>query len=81
LKSRSSKSRPPEEPKNLSERINSLPKWAREYIHELEARADPAGDVQELIFLRDQNKALIKLVGELRRRPEAGKADCRRLTG
>jgi hypothetical protein len=40
--------------------INSLPQPLRDYIHELEARADPAGTVRELVQLRDTNAALQK---------------------
>ena len=46
-------------------RINSLPKWAQNYIHEVCAFVG-AEEVQEIFFLRDQNRALIKLVGELK---------------
>jgi hypothetical protein len=44
--------------------VNKLPKWARNYIHEVSTFIG-AEEVRELTFLRDQNKALIKLVGEL----------------
>jgi len=46
-------------------RVNRLPKWARDYIMNIETFIG-APEVQELTFLRDQNKALIKLVGELK---------------
>jgi hypothetical protein len=49
----------------LSERINKLPKWARDYIHHIETFVG-AEEVQELTFLRDQNRQLIKLVAELK---------------
>jgi hypothetical protein len=48
----------------LSARINKLLRWARDYIHNIETFIG-AEDVHDLTFLRDQNKALIKLVGEL----------------
>ncbi len=53
------------------ERINRLPKWAREYLHHVDTFVG-AQEVQEIFNLRDQNRALIKLIAEL-------KADKRRL--
>ncbi len=50
----------------LSQRINSLPLWARLYIHDLHTRADPRGDLARLHELIWQNKALQKLVKELK---------------
>ena len=47
------------------ERINRLPKLAREYLHHVDTFVG-AQEVQEIFFLRDQNRALIKLVGELK---------------
>ena len=47
------------------DRINKLPKWAREYIHHVHTFIG-APEVEELTFLRDQNNQLIKLVGELK---------------
>jgi hypothetical protein len=52
-------------PDVLSGRINKLPGWARDFIHQVETFVG-AEEVQELVFLRDQNKALVKLVGELK---------------
>jgi hypothetical protein len=52
-------------------RLENYPKWIRDYIHEVSA-FDGAGQVRELTYLRDQNRALIKLVAEL-------KAEVRRL--
>jgi hypothetical protein len=52
-------------PNDLVTRINKLPKWARDSIHNVHTFVG-AEEVQELTFLRDQNKALIKLVGELK---------------
>lgn len=37
-----------------SEAINALPDWVRTYIHDLESRADPAGDVQARTIQEDQ---------------------------
>ena len=54
------------------ERIGRLPKWAREYLHHVDTLVG-AEEVQEIFYLRDQNRALIKLVAEL-------KAENRRLS-
>jgi hypothetical protein len=54
------------------ERIGRLPKWAREYLHHVDTLVG-AEEVQDIFYLRDQNRALIKLVAEL-------KAEKRRLT-
>jgi hypothetical protein len=48
-----------------AERINRLPKWAREYLHYVDTFVG-AEEVQEIFYLRDQNRALIKLVAELK---------------
>ena len=52
-------------PDALSGRINKLPSWARDFIHHVETFVG-AEEVQEIVFLRDQNRSLIKLVGELK---------------
>lgn len=44
--------------------INALPERVRAYIHELEATADPSGDRRELIFMREQNQQLQRLIEE-----------------
>jgi hypothetical protein len=41
-----------------AENINALPEPLRSYIHDLEARADPAGEVRDLVLIRDENRAL-----------------------
>lgn len=41
-----------------AEEINALPDRVRSYIHDLETRADPAGDVRELFRLREENASL-----------------------
>jgi hypothetical protein len=51
--------------RDLSTRINKLPKWARDYIHRIETFVG-APEVQELTYLRDQNRQLIKFVAELK---------------
>jgi len=40
------------------DQINALPTGIRQYIHDLETRCDPAGDVAELTLLGDQNAQL-----------------------
>jgi hypothetical protein len=46
-------------------RLEKYPKWVRDYIHHVSTFVG-AEEVQEIFFLRDQNKALVKLVGELK---------------
>jgi len=55
-----------------SEEINALPSRIRKYIHDLETRCDPAGEVQERWSLREQRDALVIRVRELE--AEAAKA-------
>ena len=50
----------------LLRRINKLPKWARDYIHELETFTGVPQVHREVTFLRDQNKHLVKLVAQLK---------------
>ena len=38
--------------------VNKLPKWARDYIYQVSTFVG-AEEVQEICFLRDQNRALI----------------------
>jgi hypothetical protein len=52
---------------DLNDRINRLPTWARRYIHDLETRADPSGDIRDLADLRDQRDGLVKMVEKLKR--------------
>jgi hypothetical protein len=47
------------------ERINRLPKWAREYLHHVYTFVG-AEEVHEIFYLRYQNRALIELVAELK---------------
>jgi hypothetical protein len=46
--------------------INALPPGLRDYIHDLETRCDPAGDVAELACLRETVQALEVLIAELK---------------
>lgn len=41
-----------------SENINALPEPVRKYVHDLETRCDPAGEVAALTLTRDQNAQL-----------------------
>jgi hypothetical protein len=52
-------------PHDLASRINKLPKWARDYIHNIETYIG-APEVEELTQLRDERRALIKLIAELK---------------
>ena len=54
----SSESRQAETREPLSARINALPEWARQYIHDIETRCDPAGDIRTITELRDTIRAL-----------------------
>jgi len=48
-----------------ADHINALPGPLRRYIHDLETRADPAGDVAEIAMLKENNAALWRRVQEL----------------
>jgi DNA-binding ferritin-like protein (Dps family) len=50
----------------VSDRVNRLPKWARDYIHEVQTFIG-APEVEELMFLRDERRMLIKLIAEQKR--------------
>ena len=50
--------------RDFATRVNKLPKWARDYIHNVQTFVGP--EVEELTYLRDQNRQLIKLVAELK---------------
>lgn len=41
-----------------AENVNALPKSIRQYIHDIEARCDPAGDIRELTIARDTIRQL-----------------------
>lgn len=43
----------------------ALPERVRRYIHDVEARLDPAGDVRALGLLRDENEQLRAKIAEL----------------
>jgi len=42
-----------------AQEINALPLPVREYIHNLEARCDPAGDVQKMACMQEQIDELL----------------------
>jgi len=46
------------------ENINALPEPIRIYLHDLETICDPAGMVQEIALLKENIKALQKLLEE-----------------
>ena len=48
-----------------ADHINALPGPLRRYIHDVEARADPAGDVAEIALLKENNAALWARLREL----------------
>lgn len=50
------------------ENVNALPDGVRQYVHDLETRCDPAGDVAALTLQRDQIRLLEALVRRLRDR-------------
>ena len=52
---------------DLVDRINRLPVWARRYIHDLETRIDPSGDIRDLADFRDQRDGLLKIVEQLKK--------------
>lgn len=59
-----------------AEHINSLPEPLRRYIHDLETRCDPAGDVRERLcsewVVAAQNEKIARLsqrIDELEKRP------------
>lgn len=49
---------------STSEMINALPEVVRSFIHDLEARADPAGDVAARVVSQENCGALQVLLGE-----------------
>jgi hypothetical protein len=48
-----------------ADEINALPEKLRRYIHDLETRCDPAGDIQQIGSLTEQRDALVTRVKEL----------------
>lgn len=52
---------------DLVGQINQLPKRIRDYIHDLETNADPAGTIREVFTLKENQKALTIMVENLRK--------------
>jgi hypothetical protein len=50
---------------DFEQRINNLPKWARDYIHRVQTFIG-APEVQELIQFRDERLQLVKVIGDLK---------------
>jgi hypothetical protein len=44
--------------KPTPENVNALPEPIRRYIHAIEMRSDPAGDIRELAFARERIRQL-----------------------
>lgn len=44
------------------ENVNALPEPVRAYIHQLETRADPAGDLRARVIAEDTVRALVKCI-------------------
>jgi hypothetical protein len=55
--------------RSLVDRINMLPKWARDYIMQLETAADPAGTQRRLIEQQDLIRELTAQIAELKGEP------------
>jgi hypothetical protein len=53
------------------EHCNALPQPLRDYIHDLETRADPAGDVAQIAFLKEAVDALVIRVRRAKQRARA----------
>lgn len=49
-----------------SDEINALPDRIRAYIHDLETRCDPSGELRELVCRREQVEALSVVIARLR---------------
>ncbi len=54
-----------------TDNINSLPDPVRHYIHQLQTRTDPAGDVRRIAELKDQVEALQVLLAAAKAENEA----------
>lgn len=50
----------------MADRLDRLPRWAQDYVHRVQTFVG-APEVEELTYLRDENKMLRKLVAELKR--------------
>jgi hypothetical protein len=52
--------------KSLAERINSLPKWARDYIMNIQTNGDPAGLIRRVSEQDDLIRQLARKLAELK---------------
>jgi hypothetical protein len=52
--------------RSLVNRINALPKWARDYIMQIETESDPAGTQRRLIEQQDLIRQLTAEIAELK---------------
>jgi hypothetical protein len=52
--------------RSLVDRINALPKWARDYIMQIETESDPAGTQRRLIEQQDLIRELTAEIAELK---------------
>jgi lysyl-tRNA synthetase class I len=73
LRSRSLENRAVRQKTSLSDRVNKLPNWARDYIHRVQTFVG-AEEVEELTQLRDERRQLIKLIAELKAKNGTAKA-------
>lgn len=55
---------------DLAYKINCLPEWLRSYVHNLETRCDPAGELRDLWCCRQSHQALQRKIDELERELE-----------
>jgi len=57
-----------------ADNVNALPRPLRVYIHDLETKCDPSGDIQSIASLTDQRDGLVARVKELEAKhgPEVG---------
>lgn len=56
------------EPTRPGDYFNALPQPMRQYVHDVETRADPAGDVAVIAFLKETVEALLARIRELESR-------------
>lgn len=56
----------PKSKRLTAEQINSLPEFAREWIHDLETQTDRTGQLAELRLLQDTCKSQQMLIEELK---------------
>ena len=66
-------------PRSFAARVNSLPKWARDYIHRVQTFVG-APEVEELAQLRGERQQLVKLIAELKAENRRLRKRLRRLT-